>query len=532
MGALTLKSFPFELRGWEVEKFQSIDPTDGFGTNTRVYISKQQIVQIEVNQSKHILNAWLSDKGRQFFDGIFSSFNTKLRKKKYIKKLFKTLYFFEHCTIKIKKACFFTIVFENLAIEMLILLTVVEKNYSFLKLKRAENFNALNDFEFNFQLNTVTNFNKLKLSTFCLIIANNPRYEGYHLNLNLRQRCLKGNFKCLVLGSLIDLTFPNVTVGTNFKLFKNIVQGNHFVCQDFKTSKHPFLIFSNEFCKRLDNQSIINFLKTLRYVNVLSPTWNGLNTLNLSLSETGLQSAASFSTLKKKDFAESSSFYFININVQTINNLKKITEAKLLNYFSIHNKQQLNINKIVLDQNIRNRNNQIFVQNILSSKRCNEYNFLPVKMFYEKEETFINTEGFIKRTNKLIIKKKKNESWKMLRNILKSFKIRYTSLNYTNNNLILFNSPKQYTFITFISFQHWASKNLNSHSISLTVQNQSFFIKKTSINYKQIFSKIQNTKLKYLVDDFFTGGTDEYSKNSMVLSKCSKILRTQSTNFF
>lgn len=38
MGALTLKSFPFELRGWDIEKFESLDPTDGFGTSTRVYI--------------------------------------------------------------------------------------------------------------------------------------------------------------------------------------------------------------------------------------------------------------------------------------------------------------------------------------------------------------------------------------------------------------------------------------------------------------------------------------------------------------
>jgi NADH dehydrogenase/NADH:ubiquinone oxidoreductase subunit G len=153
-------------------------------------------------------------------------------------------------------------------------------------------------------------------------------------------------------------------------------------------------------------------------------------------------------------------------------------------------------------------------------------------MFYEKEETFINTEGFIKRTNKLIIKKKTNEGWKMLRSILKSLKIQYTSLNYTNNNLILFNSLKQYNFVTFISFHYLVSKKLNSYNILLTVQNQSFFIKKASINFKQTFSKTQNTKLKYLVDDFFTGGNDEYSKNSLVLSKCSKILRTQSTNFF
>lgn len=35
MGALTLKSFPFELRGWDIEKFESLDPTNSFGFNTR-----------------------------------------------------------------------------------------------------------------------------------------------------------------------------------------------------------------------------------------------------------------------------------------------------------------------------------------------------------------------------------------------------------------------------------------------------------------------------------------------------------------
>ena len=77
MGALTLKSFPFELRGWDIEKFESIDPTDGFGISTRVYISKQQIVQIEPDHSETTSNAWLSDKGRQFFDGIFGTWTNK-----------------------------------------------------------------------------------------------------------------------------------------------------------------------------------------------------------------------------------------------------------------------------------------------------------------------------------------------------------------------------------------------------------------------------------------------------------------------
>jgi len=73
MGALTLKSFPFELRGWDIEKFESTDPTDGFGSSTRVYISKDQIVLIEPDYNSQTLNTWLTDKGRQFFDGIFGT---------------------------------------------------------------------------------------------------------------------------------------------------------------------------------------------------------------------------------------------------------------------------------------------------------------------------------------------------------------------------------------------------------------------------------------------------------------------------
>lgn len=79
VGALTLKSFPFELRGWDIEKFESIDPTDGFGTNTRVYISKQQIIQIEPDHSENTSSVWLSDKGRQFFDSLFGFWGNQVR---------------------------------------------------------------------------------------------------------------------------------------------------------------------------------------------------------------------------------------------------------------------------------------------------------------------------------------------------------------------------------------------------------------------------------------------------------------------
>jgi len=313
MGALTLKSFPFELRGWDIEKFESIDPTDGFGINTRVYISKQQIVQIEPDHSETTTNPWLSDKGRQFFDGIFGAWsNAKaqdnhliLKKESWqrnIKTLLKTLYLFEHCTAKTKTAHFLTIVVENLGIETLSLLKIVEQRYSFIKLRRAENLKTPNDLETSFQINTATNPNILKSTTLCLLVANNPRYEGYNLNLKLRQRYLKGNFKCLTLGSAIDLTFPTTVVGTNVKVIKEITEGNSFVCQDIKTAAKPLIIFGNELYKRADNKTVVEMFKTFQSTNIFSQTWNGLNTLNTTLTETGMQSVGNFFTINKKRF--------------------------------------------------------------------------------------------------------------------------------------------------------------------------------------------------------------------------------------
>lgn len=538
MGALTLKSFPFEVRGWDIEKFESIDPTDGFGTNTRVYISKQQVLQIEPDHTEITSNTWLSDKGRQFFDGIFNIWahknnpdtNFVLKKKswqKTIQILLKTLYLFEHCATKTKTTYFFTIVFENLGIETLSLLKMIEQKYSFVKLRRAENLNLSNNLESSFQLNTATNLNRLKYSTLCLLIASNSRYEGYHLNLNLRQRFLKGNFKCLKLGSHINLTFPTSVIGTNTRVLKNVAEGNNFLCQDFKTATNPLVIFSNDFYKRIDGK---NAVKMLKHANLFNRAWNGLNTLSSTLAETGIQTVAHFLPLKKKDLDESSLFYFINLNAHNVPNLMKITEALLLNYITTKSIKQPSTSKLFLDQNSNIKNNQAFVQTLSQFENTKNYRFLPVKMFYENEETFLNTEGLFKRTHKVVTKRKTKDNWKLLRNLLNYFKGQYNSLSF--KDIVSFNAIKQTSFSNFVNFHYCAIEKLDNFIPSLTFENQPFFINQKNVSFKQKPFKILNTKSKYWLDDFFTGGKDEYTKNSLVLSNCSKLLRTQSTNFF
>jgi len=233
---------------------------------TTLYLNKNKIVQIEpaFNISK---SNWLTDKGRHYFDAMF-----KLNNKKQIHKLWSKfyneiiikVYIFEHCSKQMSQNYLVTIVFDFLSLELLGILSFISQNYSFITLKQIQSSsNAVSDLESGFQLNKT----KLVNSTLCLLATTNPRYEGHVLNLNLRQRALKKNFKCILIGSLINLTFPVTFIGSDTGILKTITEGNHFMCQNLKHSKNPFLFCNNELFKRNDTNTIKTIFKTFFYLN-------------------------------------------------------------------------------------------------------------------------------------------------------------------------------------------------------------------------------------------------------------------------
>jgi len=160
----------------------------------------------------------------------------------------------------------------NVSNEIGSLFILLSQNYSFIKLRKLDPFKNSTDLESSFQLNDVVNKIKLNLSTLCLLIATNARHEGYYLNLNLRQRFLKGNFKCLNIGSLINVTFPVTFLSCNTQVIKNIAQGNSLVCQNLKSATNPFLIYNNELSKRNDSKYTLKIIKTLFYSNIINKT--------------------------------------------------------------------------------------------------------------------------------------------------------------------------------------------------------------------------------------------------------------------
>jgi len=182
------------------------------------------------------------------------------------KKILIKVYIAEHCRRQSGKNYLFTIVFDYLSIELLAILNFISQNYSFICLKQVKAYNSLdNNLESNFQITNLLNKKSLIYSNICLLLSTNPRYESHSLNLSLRQRIFKKKFKCILIGSLINLTFPTVFLGSNASIIKNIVEGNNLICQNFRHSINSILICNTQLFKRNDSKTINQIFKMFFY---------------------------------------------------------------------------------------------------------------------------------------------------------------------------------------------------------------------------------------------------------------------------
>ena len=315
---------------------------------------------------------------------------------------------------------------------MLSLLTIFEQvcSSSF-KVRRIEDYKLNNvDNESSFQLVNATKKNQLISSTLCILIGTNTRYEGSHLNLNLRQRYLKGNFSLISLGSYIDLTIPLRFLGSNIKILKSLTEGNNLFCLDLAASKNPLLVYNSEFSRRHDSDTIISMFKILKYSNLITKTWNGVNVLNASMNDVGVNLLTKFLPLSDRDLDNFKGIYLLNYQMPlSIPNLKKLMDLKLLN------------------SNWIKTDNSTFLSHKIFFNKTSSQNYyfnLPSNVFFEDNETFVNARGFIKRVPKLISSASNSKgNWQILR----KFFLNFNNLKFINNtketNYIFFNCKNQ-----------------------------------------------------------------------------------------
>ncbi len=540
VGALTSKPYPFLGRNWELKTVNSIDYSDGFGSNLQVCLKNNKIVKIlpSYNSNDNSVT-WISDKTRFAFDGMFSPERisqgfvtnsqtkslTALSWKNLFDEIVHVLYFQDHLSRHFLKVSSLLIVFSsNISNEALSLLVLLTKKYPFMQLRKAETTQINNDLETNFLTNSATNKLQLSKSNLSFLVGVNTRYEGSFLNLKLRQRYLKGNFKAISLGTAMDLTFPVSYLGLNIKTLLSVVEGNNFFCQELANSHNPLIICSSELFARKDASTVFKLLKLLKtYLKKSNGDWESLNILNSSVNDGGVNYLNTFKTLTEHDVAASTGIYFIETS-PNIANLQKIIQFQLLNYFQ----NESNNGRFLIEQN----NNIVspYYENVKSTHNICSYINLPNNVFFETSGTYVNTEGIIRKTIKFIPSlKQSKETWQIIRKLTSCSSSLSFMSDLKTNNRISFNCNNIFNFKNFTNFQYYAIKNLTNVDLNNNVQTKNLGVNLDKYKVKR--SKLFATKLRLWLDDFYIGGKDLYSKHSITMIKCSQLFRLQQTNF-
>ena len=488
------------------------------------------------NKFNHLISdsfytGWITDKARLFIDSIYSV--KKINKfkigwidwKTKFHKLKNYLYFKDFLSTFGNKNFFYFIVSNAAAIETLNFVLILGTIFPFLKIRKLEESAESNlDFESDFQINNLMKKSKLLASDVCLLLGSHTKHESIKINLNLRQRYFKGNFKLLYIGSLLEFTMPTIFLGSNVnKVIKSLFEGKNSLCLDLRNSKKPFLIKSSELSKRYDINSFISNFGLLNHSNLVTQDWNGLNTLNSGPNQVAMSILNKFLHITPYDLNNATGLYLINTNVPAISNIKKLVEIKALKFFHIGMKKNI-LQTPLYDQN--NLKNSIACDLIKHSNSTH----LPNSLFFQNNETFINTEGFVKRTNKIMKHSDGSKSdWQLIRKFLKNVN-KFPFIN-NKKNMIHFNSENLYNFRNYINFQYHATSVLTSLNFFLNPQNQPL-TKNINLKFKQNSSKLLLTKIKHWLDDFFIGGKDNYSHNSSLIMDSARKVRFESKTFF
>ena len=538
VGALTSKLYPFVSRSWELKNIKTIDFSDGFGLNININLKNNKIIKITPGFNYEENNVtWISDKTRFSFDGMFSpervlegfviygnkTCKTSIMWEKLLNEIINTLYFEDHLNKHFLKTNSLLIVFNsNINLEVLNLLILLSRKYFFITLRTSEGNFKNNDLETNLTLN----INKLEDSNLCLLFGINSKYEGSYLNLKLRKRYLKGNFKIISINSLLDLTIPVNYFGLNVKNIKSLFEGNNFLCQELVNSSNPLLLFNSKIYNRKDFlgiSNLINFLKSKK--NLLG--YKNVSTISPSINNVGSHYVKGFKALTINDLEKSNGIYFLNTNLNKSAKFNKILNLKILNYF----KSDSTKNHMYCFEHNSSMITEI-PKNFLKNYSISNYINLPNNVFFGTNGTYLTTQGYFKKVTKIISSEKQiKEDWQILRKIFSySNNINFSSnskynklINFSNNNLT--SSRKILNSLYIASkFSLTRQSNLLKEKIS-----GNFNIDKKKV--KTVKSKLYITNLKIWIKDFYIGGTDNYSNKSINMINCSKLYRCQTTNF-
>ena len=252
VGALTAKPYAFKARPWELRSFETIDLTDGLGSNIYINLKELEVISVLPKNNPLINGQWISNKARFYVDAL-----QRYRISNGWNKATPNI-----ITQPIKIIESFLVKSENVAKHIFIVNEDTDLNTLRL-LKKTQNANSNQIAVYNnstfFKYSNYYNQVSTKIKTLetsnssCFVLlATNIRTECAVINIKLRIKAKNKRISTFALGQRMEATFPVKFINITVNLILDILEAKNIAfSKSIFLKVQPIFLIGESFFQRL-----------------------------------------------------------------------------------------------------------------------------------------------------------------------------------------------------------------------------------------------------------------------------------------
>lgn len=475
VGALTARTYSFQSRPWELKIIEGLDLTDGLGSNVYINYKETEIFKISAKSNKFLNGTIINDKCRFSYDSLHKGRLKRAYQQDEDSLIYNAVNW--HTIYQIPRMVVSSVnilINEELDLENILFLKYFSNQFSNnIKINLINKCNTINNLYF-YKLTGCLN-DLEKNSRIGILISSNPKMECSILNFRLKLKCKKKIFTLFCFGRFFDSNLQIKFLNINIKNVLFLWEGKlKKVSKIFTATNSPVFFIGESFYRKEIN---LNFL--LLHLKKQFPTAILINIKPLC-NEEGLTYLNIKSSFKFKHEKNSAIFC---VNLQ---------------------------NSRFIQKHLLSSENTIFWLNHYRPEQdLNVDYFLPLCAPLENENSYMNFEQQIQKTQKIFSSMYESRSLKVI----------LEALFLVPEERILFHHYPSYFkfFLELIKHKHL------------------FYLLDAKINYKSCFfakDKLMVTTypLKTGMEKYYA--SNDSTKNSSLLRNAQRHLDTKRKNFF
>ena len=398
VGALTNKPYAFKARPWELKSVPSYDILDTILPYVQVDARGIEIMRVLPRINEEVNDEWIGDKSRHSLDAnkrqrltvpLIRNKNKDLEDKGWDFALEEVARQFNK--IKNPSEEIEALIGPHADLESIIALKDLLNRLDCENISLGRNSIKVDStLRSGYLMNS--RIRGIEDADLLLLVGVNPRYESPVLNARIRKAVNKNNLNVGLVGSPYDLTYDYNHIGSGTRSLVELLEGKHPFCSKIAKAKFPMILVGSSILKQDDGEELYKALNKLSKDGGFykaSKNWNGFNILHNDISTIGALEVGIKPFIKESEKNNKNKKLVILLGYDDIRKGDISNDATVI-YIGSHGDKGAERADIVL----------------------------PGATFYEKNSTFVSTEGRVQITRPSVLPPYlAREDWEILRAI-------------------------------------------------------------------------------------------------------------------